>query len=103
MYIPSFRQSDRYYNTAFLEHDQDDVGVENVRAPDYEYTDKPRANNPPPGSDGTLRTNSAVSLKEMQDYSSSGHSEQAKATPLITKKNSKSKTHLIQGVPQTDV
>lgn len=90
-----------------MEHEPDDTGIENVRAADYEYTDKPKTLNtgPTSGSEsvGTLRTGSAVSLKEMQNYSESGNGEHTKVTPLISKKNSRSKTHLIQGVPQTDV
>ncbi|XP_018325997.1 neuroligin-4, Y-linked isoform X2 [Agrilus planipennis] len=72
------RQSDRYYNgELFLQENDPDSGVDNAR--------------------GAEMTESAASLKEPT-------SEGRKGTPLMTtRKVSKSKTQLIQGVPQTDV
>lgn len=72
------------------------------------YTDKPRTPISGPvrtNSAATITTNSAVSLKEIQDFNTSTPIEEhKKATPLVTsKKVSKSRTQLIQGVPQTDV
>lgn len=76
----------------------------------YEYSDKPRA----PSVGDPMRTNSASSfrtesagyLKEMDGYMSSSPNGDGprKGTPLMpVKKSSKTKTQVIQGVPQTDV
>ena len=104
----SRRQSDRYYDNTFLDQEVEEIGLENTRTPDYVYTDKPKTTISEPvrtNSATTITTNSAVSLKEVQDYNTSTPIEEHKKTAhLVTsKKMSKSRTQLIQGVPQTDV
>ncbi|KAB0801415.1 hypothetical protein PPYR_05769 [Photinus pyralis] len=97
------RQSDRYYNgDLFLGNEVDhDVGIENARSQDiYEYTDKPKtpafSESVHAVSSPSIRTESAVSLKDMGDS--------RKPTPVTPSlKYSRSKTQLIEGVPQTDV
>lgn len=81
-----------------------DIGIEN--RDHYEYTDQPLK---PPINVGTnstpsVKTSSAVSLKELQTFSSkSPNGEPRKGTPILsTKKVPKtSQSDLI--VPQTDV
>lgn len=54
------------------------------------------------GSQSSLRSSSATSLKEMAAFtSSSPNGEPRKGTPLMSKKQHK--TQLVKGVPQTDV
>lgn len=99
------RSSDPYYSTYLYpnEHDNDE-GIENSRT-DYEYSDKFRSQSTVP-----QRTNSASSfqsdsfkMKEQSLISSSPNGEPIrKPTPVLVPKN-KSKSQIIQGVPQTDV
>lgn len=102
------RQGNPYYDTS---DNEGDIGIENTHGAEmYGYSDKPRT----PSVGDPMRTNSASSfrtesagfLKEMDAYmaSSPNGDAQRKGTPLMaTKKASKSKTQVIQGVPQTDV
>lgn len=91
---------------------EQDAGIENntrhSRDNIYEYRDTPTNKPGKPmksGSTVSLRTNSAISLKEMHSLTpSTTNGALGKGTPLMTsKKASHSKTHLVQGVPQTDV
>lgn len=76
------------------------MGIENTHGAEmYEYTDKPMRTN----SASSFRTES---LKEMDGFMSSSPNGEPprKGTPLMAaKKDAKTRTQLIQGVPQTDV
>lgn len=89
-------------------HDNADAdgGVENhTRENVYEYRDTPtgKSSKKTSGSVSSLRSSSATSLKELSAFttSSSPNGETRRSgTPLVSRK---AHTHLIKGVPQTDV
>ncbi|RZC37209.1 neuroligin-4, Y-linked, partial [Asbolus verrucosus] len=102
------RQSDRYYNDVFLAPDTDtEEGIDNTRVVNpYEYSEKVKTPVSMPArtnSASSFRTESAISLKEMQGFMSSSPSEEypRKGTPVLSHRQ-KNKTQLLQGIPQTD-
>lgn len=104
-----FRQSDRYYSgDIFMVHDNadNDPGIENQSRNVFEYRDTPVSKSTTKksmGSQSSLRSSSAASLKELAAFtSSSPNGEPRKGTPLMSSKK-QHKTQLIKGVPQTDV
>jgi neuroligin len=103
------RQSDRYYNDGIMVPDTDtEEGIDNARVTNaYEYTEKIRTPVSMPArtnSASSFRTESGVSLKEMQGFMSSSPSEDypRKGTPVFSHRQKK-ETQFMHGVPQTDV
>ncbi|XP_014611620.1 PREDICTED: cholinesterase isoform X1 [Polistes canadensis] len=125
------RQSDHYYSGDILmirEDEHSSEGIENLNRASkeniYEYRDLPPktrvprqnearlqerlAHNRKFSSTPSLRSNSNVSLKDMRSEgfvtsSPNGKPKLNKAASQSTLPKSKSKTHLVQGVPQTAV
>lgn len=83
-------------------------GIDNTKHVNaYEYAEKMRAPvsvSARTNSASSIRTESAVSLKEMQGFMSSSPNEEfpRKPTPLMTHRQ-RNKAQLAQDVPQTDV
>lgn len=97
-----------YYNgELFLAPEEDgDPGIENTRSVElYEFSEKPKMATPQVRATSTpsFKTESAVSLKDVGSVSVDSDSRRAGTPVLMNRKNSRSKTHLVQGVPQTDV
>lgn len=100
-----YRQSDRYYNDIMMMPDGEvDVGIENTRLEPYEYTDQPKtlSIDPRTNSTTTLRSSSAVSLKEMQTLPSSSPNGETKTIGVPKKAPRTTKPQIVH-VPQTDV
>ncbi|XP_048508756.1 cholinesterase isoform X1 [Athalia rosae] len=125
------RQSDHYYSgdVLMIRDDTHSEGIENLTQASkenvYEYRDAPTAKSRVPrqnesklqerlahnrkfSSTPSLRTNSNVSLRDMQTEgfvtsSPNGHPKLSKTRSQTSLPKSKSKTHLVQGVPQTAV
>ncbi|XP_043261449.1 cholinesterase [Colletes gigas] len=125
------RQSDHYYSGDILmvRDDEPSEGIENLTRASkeniYEYRDAPTVKSRTPrqnevklqdrlaqnrkfSSTPSLRSNSNISLKDMRSdgfvtSSPNGHPKLSKAMSQSTLSKSKSKTQLVQGVPQTAV
>lgn len=100
-----YRQSDRYYNDIMMMPDGEvDVGIENTRLEPYEYTDQPKtlSIDPRTNSTATLRSTSAVSLKELQTLPSSSPNGETK-TIGASKMTPRTTNPQIVHFPQTDV
>lgn len=126
-----FRQSDHYYSGDILmvRDDEPSEGIENITRTSkeniHEYRDMPPiksriprqneiklqerlAHNRKFSSTPSLRSNSNTSLKDMRSEgfvtsSPNGQPKLSKAMSQSSLPKSKSKTHLVQGIPQTAV
>lgn len=88
--------------------DTEDEGIDNTRMTNaFEYADRSKTPVSVPArtnSASSFKTESGVSLKELQGFVSSSPSDDypRKGTPVLSLRQ-KNKTQLMHGVPQTDV